>query len=308
MDRTYPRAPIEAVQSGRMGEALARLVLPETAGILRTNGDPSWNSRLSYLAGKGKLQRVLPGVYVDPAAVDTLELKVRAVKALDPNAIIVGRAAAALTFWPKLAVGDIEVANRRQRGSWPGFLFSERQVPAEHIVERHGVRMSSAAWTAVDLAGRMKDGAPLDQVLLRRAATVEQIPQALGATPWRWGNKVRRQLVAESGFGAFSALERKGHKILRGAGITDWLANQPILINGRWYLPDVRMRRKRLILEFDGRLFHSRPETFVSDRVKYRDMGLGGYLVLPFTYGCVVDDPEGFVAQVRRGLRIAPDY
>ena len=58
----------------------------------------------------GRLRRLLPGVYVDAGRAGELRVKAAAVARWDPSAVICGRAAAALTYWPEIMVGPLEVA------------------------------------------------------------------------------------------------------------------------------------------------------------------------------------------------------
>ena len=52
---------------------------------------------------KGRLTRVLPGVFTDPGQAEDPVIKMAAVTRWDPDAVIRGRAAAAVTYWPDIA-------------------------------------------------------------------------------------------------------------------------------------------------------------------------------------------------------------
>jgi len=58
----------------------------------------------------------------------------------------------------------------------------------------------------------------------------------------------------------------------------------------------------RVIVEVDGRAYHSDPAAFNRDRRRDRAAYLAGYVPLRFTYAEVVYEPETVVAHVRRAL------
>lgn len=279
-------------------------LLTENGGVLRTGQGRQWNNRLEHWARAGRLHRVLPGVYVAAGHEKDVSILARAAAAYSPRSVIIGAAAATLTFWPQHPVAAVGVAGVRVRGNWPGFEFSERVIPRTHRTMIGEVSVSDPALTAVDLVGLSGDGAAYDEVLRRGVARWPDLVAALEATPHRRGNTARRILLADSRYGAFSHFERRAHRILRANGLTDWVANQPWNFRGRWYRPDVRFLSSRLILEFDGYENHSTRDAFCADRVRWRGMTLADHLVLPFSWRCMDDEPQ-FVREVRRGLRLA---
>lgn len=275
------------------------------AGVYRIGRDRSHNRRLQYLSRTGRLLRLLPGVHVEAEVADRLVTRALAVMAFDPHAVICGAAAAALTFWPELQVPVVTVAHRRFSGRpHPGFVFSERTIPGELIQVRNGVRMSVPAFTAVDLAGGEFGGDAIDRALRSRAVRPAELSHVLQVWPGRAGNKERRQLVEDSAYGPFSEFERRAHRILRRDGITEWVANEPYLFNGKLYLPDLRGKRVRFVMEFDGFEFHQSRTSFINDRIRWRDMTLAGWLVLPSGWELINNEAE-FLSQVRRGLALA---
>ena len=79
---------------------------------------------MARLVRNGELATVLPGVYA--AAQTDLDRPVRlaALFRWAPDAVLVGRTAAQLTFWPGLPGSTVECALRWQRDPQPGFAFS----------------------------------------------------------------------------------------------------------------------------------------------------------------------------------------
>lgn len=285
----------------------AQDLLMDGRGAVRTSSDSSRCRRLSHLARTGALTRVLPGVFVAPAAVHEPVVLARAALLSCPAGIVTGRAAAALTFWPELSVPTIEVATRFGRDPIPPFDFPARTIPADLITEVDGIRVTHPALTALDLCTGPLGPAAIDRALQVRAVTVPDLHTALELTPHRLGNDLRRALLREVKSEGCSPLERRGHRLLRKAGITDWVANCRYRVFGEYVRPDIRFRRVKLIIEFDGFAYHSSRDAFDHDRKRGNLLPLAGFTVLRYT-DVTLDDEAKFLHQVRSGLRVAQPY
>jgi hypothetical protein len=76
------------------------------------------------------------------------------------------------------------------------------------------------------------------------------------------------------------------------------LTNYPI---GRYEVDAVWLEAK-LVIELDGRKFHSDAEALVADSEKTRYLRSLGFRVLRFTWNDVVERPEWVVSQIRKAL------
>jgi hypothetical protein len=56
------------------------------------------------------------------------------------------------SFWPEAPLIHVEAAVRGVLKPQPGFSFNRRHIPEELIAERHGLRYTVPALTAIDLA------------------------------------------------------------------------------------------------------------------------------------------------------------
>lgn len=104
--------------------------------------------------------------------------------------MVVGRAAAALTWWPDLNVGVVDASRRPGLPAQPGYRWNQRSIPAHRIVEVSGVPVSDPALTVLDLIPTL-GGKVIDEALRRRAVTLDDLRQALSDTPGRRGNRRR---------------------------------------------------------------------------------------------------------------------
>ena len=87
------------------------------------------------------------------------------------------------------------------------------------------------------------------------------------------------------------------------AGIGGWKANRPVLVDGANYYPDARFfGRTRLLIEVDGRKFHSGEEVFETDRWRQNLLILDGWCVLRFTWRMLEERPDEVIAIIRRAL------
>lgn len=224
----------------------------------------------------------------------------QAVVAWDPNGVVTGAAAAAATFWPTLVVPKIDVVTKR-RDTQPGFALHRWRLPAEGVIERQGVRLTSPALTAIMLS-HSHGGSAIDEALRSRLVGIEDLREAFEFMPDRPGNPGRAQLLADSRDEPWSAAERLAHRHLRTAGIGGWRANVPIALNGANYCLDIVFRRARLVLEIDGFAHHSSREAFEQDRTRQNQLMLAGWTVLRYTWSTLEHHPEVFISEVSHWL------
>lgn len=278
----------------------------KTAGplLLRRDLAPDDRRTLESAYRAGLLTRVLPGTYVPRAGAHDIAMRASALHAWDPDAVIVGRAAANLTFWPTLAVGAIDVARLGVIPRSEGYLFHRRRVDPDHIIELDGVRIASPALTAMDLVPEL-GGDVIDTCLRSRRARLEDLWTAFSAHRGRPGNTERRRMLIDSRDAPWSEAERLAHRLLRAHGIKGWRTNLDVIVRGALYWIDIAFPSIRLAIEIDGRLHETDPRIFQNDRFRQNALVGEGWTVLRFTYEMLVTDPayviREIVAAVRRG-------
>jgi very-short-patch-repair endonuclease len=272
-------------------------------GVITLRQHPELAGSIRWLARRGDLQTVLPGVYAPPHTATAIDTRIRALMAWDPNTVLVEAAAARVSFWPTIRVPMITCALKHHRQAQDGFRFSRRQLPAELVVSRAGLRFTSPALTALDLCDSL-GGDAIDEALRARATTLRHLHRALDLTRARIGNPERRRLLIDSKDEPWSAPERKFHRLLRAAGITAWKANRPLVIGGSLFFIDVAFRHVKLAIEIDGRLYHNDSEVFETDRWRQNLLILDGWCVLRFTRAMIDDRPEEVISMVRNALQM----
>lgn len=272
-----------------------------TEGVIARREHPELASTIDWLVRNGSLRAVLPGVYAQLEMCDLFPTRVRALMRWDPDAILVGRAAARASFWPEIRAASVSCSLGHQRRPQRGYEFSRRRIPAELVVSRAGLRLTSPALTALDLCATV-GGDAIDQALRTRATTLALLQRAMDLTSARVGNPTRRQLLLDSRAEPWSKAERRFHRLLRAAGITGWEANKPVVLRGLTCYVDLIFRKLKLVIEIDGRSYHTGTEVFETDRRRQNLLVLDSWFVLRFTWAMIEEHPEEVIAMVREAI------
>jgi very-short-patch-repair endonuclease len=268
---------------------------------------PEQTASLDWLLRTGRLVAVLPGTYAPPElAVEPL-VQMRAVCTTYPDSVLVGGAAARLTFWDRAPLPRIEAAVPSGLRPRAGFGWQRRRIPPELVAERGGLRFTVPALTALELA-TLERAEPIDVALRSRMATLAGMHDALRLTCHRVGNAERARLLLDSRDEPWSEAERRAHRLLRAARIHGWKGNLPVVVAGRQYFLDIGFRRQRLALEIDGRIHEDDQDLFESDRWRQNALVRDGWRVLRFTWRMLLDHPDAFVEDVRANLRMSTQW
>ena len=218
-----------------------------------------------------------------------------------PDAVVTRFAAARLSFWPECRSDEISFAAERIPRAQPGWPFIQSRIPPEMQWTRGDLRITSPAFTAVELAAEI-GGDIIDRVLRTTRTSLADLWSALEAMHGRAGNQERRWLLHDSRDRPWSELERNGHRLLRRHHITGWTTNSWVKTANGGYPVDVLFRRERVIVEFDGYEFHSDRDAFEHDRTRRNELELAGYTVLNFTWAQVQERPEWVIGCILRAL------
>ena len=240
---------------------------------------------------RGELVRPLAGVYAaaDTAGLDALAVVVGTVH---PDAVISGRAAAALTWWPELEASGLTAVARHRLASGDGISFAKGVVPPELIVESNGIRLTHPSLTVLDLVPEL-GGEAIDEALRRGVVTLDQLWEALALTPQRAGNKQRRWLLEDSRDVPWSPAERDLHRIYRGLDLSRrHRTNHRVDLPTRAAYIDLALPELRLGFEVDGYDHHSGPVEFRRDRTRDPELAELGWMVVRFDAIDVSDNAD----------------
>ena len=272
------------------------------SGVIAARDHPELRGAIEWLVRTRQLASVLPGVYAPPDQIAQPMTRMIAVSRWDPDAILTHEAAAALSFWPELAVPVVRCQVRHARVARPGFAFTRGRIPPELVWQRGPLKLTVPELTALDLTDGL-GGDAIDRVLRTRTTTLSRLQRALELTPSRPGNRERWALLSDSRDEPWSQAERRFHRLLRAAGITGWRANRPVECQGETFYVDVKFRRLKLAIEIDGWEFHNSREVFESDRRRQDLLVINGWRVLRFTWRMVADEPEWVISVLRTAMQ-----
>jgi very-short-patch-repair endonuclease len=265
-------------------------------------------SALAHRVDRGSLHRVHQGVY----AVGHLRLTregrwMAAVLAYGPQALLSHRTAAAL--W-NIGAGasQIEVSTPSCRHRRPGIRTHRAPLHAEDHGICHGIPVTSVARTILDLSAVLKTEDRLARVVedadrlqlfdlnaLNRA--IDRRPQARGA------RRLRAVMADYQGAeDTRSGLERDFLALIRRAKLPPPQVN--VLVAG--VLVDVHWPAWALVVELDGRTFHSSPRAFERDRIRDATLQKHGYRVLRITRKRLAHDPTSVLQDVLALARPLP--
>ncbi|MDO5535829.1 MAG: DUF559 domain-containing protein [Propionibacteriaceae bacterium] len=277
-----------------------RETLDQGHGVLDRRAHPDLHHQLDNAIRCGDLVRVVPHVYAESGEASSLITRARAACLADPDAVIIGRAAAILGGWADLPEPDVvEVAAPRRNRPQPGFRFRQRRVPRS--LSRRGepgVRVTTFPMTALDLA--LQFGPDQLDDALRRGVDPAKLRAALEATRGRRGYELLRRQVHAVRDTPWSRLECAAHDLLRGAGVNGWVANRALYERQdvRIGYGDLVFADLMLVIELDGKEFHSEDGHARRDRARDRRLHRKGWEVIRVESDLVFHHPEEFVALV----------
>lgn len=258
------------------------------------------------------LIRVGHGLYQVPALITAETPYHRAAKAY-PRGAISHLSAARLDrapIPPPDAGEPVEVSVLRPGGAHPKLpgvvVHRVRQLPGQDVVEfRPGLRVTSPARTIVDLAGvaaisdRRLRHVIETQVVARRVTLAEVAGcHARVGGPGVAGSGRLGRLIDELDDGQpvpDSELERRLAPLLGPAFCRQY---RPPWYDGVRGVVDFAEPQSRVIVEADGRSWHSTGQAMTDDRRRDRVAAQQGWLVVRVTWTDVVDRPEATAAEV----------
>jgi hypothetical protein len=267
------------------------------------------SSALNRRAASGAVRTVLPPVYVEGARLLDVRQRIRAaVLSAGDDACLTGAAA---LHWRRAGrlpdeilaePVDVLVPYRRSPPDreWRR-VTRTRRMPLALAVD--GLLVVRTARATVDAATHLVEfETVLDLVCAvvgSGRTSVLELREELTAGPSR-GTRLLRLALDEAEL-IRSVPEAKARALFLAAGLPTPAVNEPIIVNGRRFVPDFRWGR--LILEIDSRAWHLlEAGSYEETQRRWAYLRLAGYLVIPVTPTLLRDSPDEVVAMVWAGL------
>lgn len=256
--------------------------------------------------------RVKPGLFLIPGFVPTLRGRlVAATAAL--GAVVSHESAAELWKLPYVRLGlAVVTVPTRHTNRFPDVIVHQStDLTKGYVVEVEGLPTTSPVRTAIDLAAKRKPaviGRIVDHVVVNGQATIEDFVGAVTdlARHGKPGMRTMHEVLeprAGEGFVGDSALELLGLRRLRQWGFPEPEPQYSV----PWRSPrkgrvDFAYPAIRLIIELDGRKWHSALHAFEEDRLRDNHAQLAGWRVLRVTYRMLVEQPENVRRMIERAF------
>ncbi len=273
----------------------------------------SWSLVQNRLA-RGTWERVHRGVYAIAGVPVTWHGRVlAAVFAAGPPSAASRRTAAALLDLEGFPPRDVEIVvpERRHLRPIPGAtIHRSRTLRPRDITVVDGIPCTRVEATLRALAACTPPGPlanALDDAVRRKLVRIKPLRRhvARHRGPGRAGLPLLAELVEErlgDRHARGGRYNRMLAELLEQAGITGFVPELEVRVDGHVYHIDLAHPAARVGLEMDTYAWHDRAESFEKDRQRYNRLTLAGWQMLLFTPIRIDNDPSGVVDSVRRAL------
>jgi very-short-patch-repair endonuclease len=290
-------ATVAGVQRGRV----SRSQLLE-AGLSR--------HAIAWMLASGRLIRLHAGVYaVGHMAEIPLGREVAALLACGPGSVLSHLTACGI--WnsggglPNRSTVDVTMVacetSRRRTG-----VVTHRSKLITHadVVVVHRLRVTSPAWTLLDLAKiatEREAERALDEALARRLVSLTKLNDLLARTKLHGGQRPLGRLVRSHERPRAltrSEAEERMLALIRGANLPPAQLNVQVC----GYEVDFYWPEKRLVIEVDGYAWHSSRTAFERDRHKGIALAGAGIELVRVSWRQIVDEPLALIAGIAARL------
>jgi hypothetical protein len=297
VDRAIDR--LAGSQYGVMSHAQA-LALGATDGVIKRR------------LGSGRWRRLAPGLYVLASHPESWHQHLMAAVLAEPRAVIGGRSAAALHALTGFAPGPIQVVVPRG-SNHRSSLATVRECRDFRATSSRGIPVLTVCDTLFGVAAvahRSRVALALDDALSSGLVGVGELQERYEELRHgrRRGMATMRHLIAARRVDGFvpatSVLEGLLYGILDGPGMPPYRRQARVP-----WSPDRRVDAMLVgapvIIEADGRRWHTRVADFDRDRQRDREAALHGYRTLRYTFGDLSGDGGRVRSEVRAAARVA---
>lgn len=257
------------------------------------------------------------GVWAEPGARTDFRIRLRAAQLTTPELVVSHRAAAWLWRIELLRV-EAEFTDPEGVRKRTGVRVHRSALPAEDVVERGGLRITSVDRTLADLllsGPRDEALVAVDSALARRTVTVgeqrvrrvpltrlDAVAAALGQRS-RGAARARVWLtLADPASG--SPAETVARLRMHDAGLHPESQAEVVTLAGRVLRPDFLFRAQGVAVEIEGYAYHGRREDHRRDVARFNDLQQCPEvrIALRFTAEEVFRSPGTVIATIRRAV------
>lgn len=271
-------------------------------------------SALKTALRTGTCERVAEGVYRIIGAPRTWEQRLMTLTLVSTPAAASHRSAAALLRIPGFAPGPLEVTTTRplRHRTVDRVVHSSRILPGSHLAVIGGVPSTRAARTLVDLAGVLHPARverAVDSCLSANLVSLEALHTTFGdlAGRGRRGIAAMRSILEERGGGFVapaSELEARFLALVRSAGLPEPVRQLDAGDTAGWIgRVDFAYPTNRLLIELDGRRWHTAKLDLEADRRRDNQLVATGWRVIRVTWEQLCESPDDVATLMLRALQ-----
>lgn len=262
--------------------------------------------RANARVARKQWQRPQRGIYLHRGAPPSWAQAVRAAILYAAGAVASHRSAAFLLGLDAEPVGVELTVTQSDRPSPKGVHVYRSRRPLTRVRRINGIPVTSVERTLIDLAAVL-DLEPLERsvesALLQRKTTEERIYVALIAEGGRGvrGTKRLWRLMHDRPRGrpARSVFEIRTTHLLRDGGLTGFVRNYPVLVDGESFEIDNAFVDEMVAIEADGAAFHSTRTQRERDARRQRKLEAVGWRFRRVAYVETITGRDQLVADVR---------
>jgi very-short-patch-repair endonuclease len=257
--------------------------------------------------------RLAPSVYALASAPPKWERQMAAALLTRRGSVVAGRAAAFLHEFDGFGPGRPVIMigpGGNARSPLAKVIRSDRFNEVA-VVRRRGFRATDEAETVMSLAAELRRDrleVVVDSLLARGSCSVEQLNRVVAANSGARGVARLRPIVATRLKDAYqppaSELERLLYGVLDDPRLPPYARQVPMGYETVDATVDAFIDVWRLIVEGDGRRWHTRKADMVRDRIRDNEALAHGLAVVRFTYEMLRDTPEQVIETLLRIGRV----
>ena len=277
----------------------------------RKQAEKAWFSPRMVLTRvqNGAWMRLAPAVYALASAPPKWERQLAAALLTREGAIAAGRSAAYLHEFPGFGPSRpvIMIGSGGSARSPLASVIRSHHLDEVGRVRRRGFIVTDEAETVMALAAQLDDRrleALADHLLARGSCTVDEIARVVAANVGARGVAQLRPIIHYRLPGAYqpptSELERLLYPVLDDPRLPTYTRQMPMSYQQVDATVDAYISQWRLIVEGDGRRWHTRRADMARDRLRDNEAVAHGYVVLRFLYEVLRDNPEQVIDTILR--------
>jgi very-short-patch-repair endonuclease len=246
----------------------------------------------------GWLRRLHHGVYLAGPLAAEHTLPMAAV--LATGGVISHYHAAVLWDWRPPREGPIHVMLPTGGHNRPGITVHRANLHPQDITRRHGVPVTSAARTILDLAASAPFEAEraLNEARIARLVSDPSLNEQFSRYPHHRGTAALKEAIRPGPAFTRSEAERRALDLIRRAGLPAPEVNQRV----EGFEVDLLWRAERLVVEIDGYAFHSMRSSFERDRRRDQALVAAGWRVVRVTWRQLTERPEAVAVMLATAL------